>query len=49
MPSSTNSSTPVMVTVWGVFQLAAVNVRLFLSMVPSAVLLLLRLITAYWR
>ena len=41
-PSSTKSFTPVTVTVWGVFQLAVVNVRLAAEMVPSAVLLLLR-------
>ena len=32
------SSTPVTVTVWGVFQLAEVKVKLGLSTVPSAVL-----------
>ena len=38
-PSSTKSSTPVTVTVWAVFQLAAVKVRLAGEVVPSAVLL----------
>src|SRR2546423_10700223 len=40
-PSSTKSSTPVTVTVWGVFQLAAVKVKLDGETVPSAVLPLL--------
>jgi hypothetical protein len=35
--SSTNSSTPVTVTVWAVFQLAAVNVSELVETVPSAV------------
>src|SRR3954447_21252808 len=39
LPSSTRSSTPVIVTVCGTFQFAAVNVRLDASTVPSAVLL----------
>ena len=34
-PSSTWSSAPVTVTVWGTFQLAAVNVRLAAGIVPS--------------
>ena len=38
-PSSTKSSTPVRVTVWAVFQLAVVNVKLAGETVPSAVLL----------
>ena len=38
-PSSTKSSTPVSVTVWAVFQLAELNVRLAGETVPSAVLL----------
>ena len=41
-PSSTKSSTPVTVTVWGVLQLAGVNVSVAGDTVPSAVLLLLR-------
>ena len=40
MPSAIESSTPVTVTVWGVFQLALVKVKLDLSTVPSVVLLL---------
>src|SRR4051794_20969891 len=34
-PSSSGSSAPVMVTVWGVFQLAAVNVRNGGASLPS--------------
>ena len=41
-PSSTTSLTPVTVTVRGVFQLAAVNVRLDTLTVPSVVSLELR-------
>src|SRR5438045_6585634 len=35
-PSTTGSSTPVTVTVWGVLQFAVVNVRLAGATVPSA-------------
>src|SRR5437762_3506628 len=38
-PSWTASSTPVTVTVWATFQLAAVNVRLAGAATPSAALL----------
>ena len=41
-PSSTASSTPVTVTVWGISQLALVKVRLDLLTVPSVVSLELR-------
>ena len=34
-PSTTKSSVPVAVTVWGTFQFAAVNVRVVRSTVPS--------------
>ena len=39
-PSCTASSTPVTVTVWATFQLAAVNVRFAADTAPSALLLL---------
>src|ERR1041384_3237863 len=46
-PSFTWSSTPVTVTVWAVFQFAAVNVRLDVDAVPSAGLLLVTGITTF--